>query len=36
MREISDDQCFLILDEINLFPELRPNRLQMMDQLFYA
>lgn len=33
MREISDDQYFLILDEINLFPELSPNPVQMIEQI---
>lgn len=33
MHEISDDQYFLILDEINLFPELSSNPLQMIEQI---
>ncbi len=33
MREISDDQYFLILAEINLYPELSNNPIQMIAQI---
>lgn len=33
MREISDDQYFLILPDINLYPELSTNPVQMIEQI---
>lgn len=36
MHEISDDQMFLILTEINLFPELSSNTVQMIEQIMNA
>lgn len=33
MREISDDQYFLILSDINLYPELSTNPVQMIEQI---
>lgn len=36
MHEISNDQMFLIITEINLFPELSTNTIKMVEQIMNA